>query len=145
MRYQYLGKKLVVITEKNSNMKLSLPKEQPRPKEVASLPLIPLVEDDSGQEKMSFKLFTDPTNEASPKVTFPMFILTGGESPHEHLVWQENLDKVIIGLNLDNPVKKQNTILQLIHGASMTSYIKGKKDSVETLWAVQCEAATHAV
>ena len=94
---------------------------------------------------MSFKLFTDPANEASPKVTFPMFILTGGESLREHLVWRENLEKVMVGLNLDNPTKKQNTILQLVRGAAMTSYIKGQKTSVDTLWEVQREAAAQAV
>ncbi len=138
-------KKLFVITKFFSNMKLSLPKEDTRPKEVASLPLIPLVEDEAGRAKMSFKLFTDPANEASPKVTFPMFILTGGESLREHLVWRENLEKVISGLNLDTPTKKQNTILQLVRGASMTSFIKGQKTSVDTLWAVQREAAAQAV
>jgi len=104
-----------------------------------------LVEDESGRAKMSFKLFTDPANEASPKVTFPMFILTGGESLREHLVWRENLEKVISGLNLDTPTKKQNTILQLVRGSSMTSFIKGQKTSVDTLWAVQREAAAQAV
>jgi len=126
-------------------MKNVLPKEDTCPKEIASLPLIPLVEDETGRAKMSFKLFTDPANEASPKVTFPMFILTGGESLREHLVWRENLEKVISGLNLDTPLKKQNTILQLVRGASMTSYIKGQKTSVDTLWAVQREIAAQAV
>jgi len=128
-----------------SNMKLSFAKEDTRVKEVASLPLIPLVEDEAGHAKMSFKLFTDPANDASPKVTFPMFILTGGESLREHLVWHENLEKVIVGLNLDTPTKKQNMILQLVRGASMTSFIKGQKTSVDTLWAIQREAAAQAV
>jgi len=122
-------------------MKLSFAKEDTRVKEVASLPLIPLVEDEAGRAKMSFKLFTDPANDASPKVTFPMFILTGGESLREHLVWHENLEKVNVSLNLNTLTKKQNTILQLIHGASITSFIKGQKTPVDILWAVQCKAA----
>jgi hypothetical protein len=105
-----------------SNMKLSLPKEETCPKELASLPLIPSVEDEAGRAKMSFKLFTDPANEASPKVTFPMFILTGGESLREHLVWRENLEKVMVGLNLDNPraVPAKSDIFYMGEGASTT-------------------------
>jgi len=84
--------------------------ESTRVREVASLPLIPLVESDVGRTKMSFKLLTDPTHEASPKVTFVMFALSGGESLREHLVWRENMDKVIKGLNLDTPIKKITAI-----------------------------------
>ena len=74
-----------------------------------------------------------------------MFVLTGGESLREHLVWRENLEKVIKGLNLDTPIKKDGTISQLVVGAALTSYQKGIKDSLETLWAMQREEATQAV
>ena len=126
-------------------MKVVVPRDFPRARETAALPLIPAVEDDTGRAKMSFKLYTDPTNEASPKVTVTMFVLTGGESLREHLVWRENLEKVIRGLNLDTPIKKDNTISQLVVGAASTSYQKGIKDSLESLWAVQREEAAQAV
>jgi len=116
-----------------------------RAREVASLPLIPLVESHVGRKKMSFKLLTDPTNEASPKVTFVMFALSGGESLREHLVWRENMDKVIKGLNLDTPTKKITAIEQLVNGSPLTSFRKGQKDSLETLWMVERERAAHAV
>jgi len=114
-------------------------------REVDSLPLIPLIESDVGLTKMSFKLFTDPTNEASPKVTFVMFALSGGESLREHLVWRENMDKVIKGLNLDTPIKKVMAIEQLVDGSSLTSFQKGQKDSLKTLWMVDRERAAQAV
>ena len=126
-------------------MKVTVPRDFPRARETAALSLIPGVEDDTGRAKMSFKLYTDPTNEASPKVTVTMFVLTGGESLREHLVWRENLEKVIRGLNLDTPMKKDNTISQLVVGAASTSYQKGMKDSLESLWAVQREEAAQVV
>ena len=91
-------------------MKVIVPKDFPRVRETAALPLIPAVEDDTGCSKMSFKLYKDPANEASPKVTVTMFVLTGGESLREHLLWRENLEKVIRGLYLDTPLKKDGTI-----------------------------------
>ena len=124
---------------------MSYPTDPARVREVNSLPLIPLVESDVGRTKMSFKLFTDPTNEASPKVTFVMFALTGGESLREHLVWRENMDKVMRGLNLDTPTKKITAIEQLVHGAPLTSFRKGQKDSNETQWMVERERAAQAV
>jgi len=126
-------------------MKVVVPREFPRVRETAALPLIPAVEDETGRRKMSFKLYTDPANEASPKVTVTMFVLTGGESLREHLVWRENLDKVIRGLNLDTPLKKDGTISQLVVGAASTSYQKGIKDSLDSLWSVQQEEAAQAV
>jgi len=124
---------------------MSSTKESTRVREVASLPLIQLVESDIRCMKMSFKLLTDPTNEASPKVTFVMFALSGGESLWEHLVWREKMDKVINGLNLDTPIKKITAIKQLVHGAPLTSFRKGQKDSLETFWMVDRERATQAV
>jgi len=126
-------------------MKVTVPREFPRVRETAALPLIPVVEDETGRRKMSFKLYTDPANKASPKVTVTMFVLTGGESLRELLVWRENLDKVIRGLNLDTPLKKDGTISQLVVGAASTSYQKGIKDSLDSLWAVQREEAAQAV
>ena len=133
------------IIPANIKMKVIVPKEFPRAREIAALPLIPAVEDDTGRNKVSFKLYTDTANEASPKVTVTMFVLTGGESLREHLVWRENLDKVIRGLNLDTPLKKDGTISQLVVGAASTSYQKGIKDSLNSLWAVQREEAAQAV
>jgi len=126
-------------------MKVIVPKEFPRAREIAPLPLIPAVEDDTGHSKMIFKLCTDPANEASPKVTATMFVLTGGESLREHLVWRESLEKVIRGLNLDTPLKKDGTSSQLVAGAASTSYQKGIKDSLDSLWPVQREEAVQAV
>jgi hypothetical protein len=138
-------KKFCIILQADIKMKVSVPKDFPRARETAALPLIPGLQDDTGRAKMSFKLYTDPANEASPKVTVTMFVLTGGESLHEHLVWRENLEKVMRGLNLDTPTKKDNTISQLVVGAASTSYQKGLKDSLETLWTAQREEAAQAV
>jgi len=135
-RYVSKQEKKISVIPADIKMKVIVPREFPRVRETAALPLIPAVEDDTGRSKMSFKLYTDPANEASPKVTVTMFVLTGGESLREHLVWRENLDKVIRGLNLDTPLKKDGTISQLVIGAASTSYQKGIKDSLNSLWAV---------
>jgi len=68
-----------------------------------------------------------------------MFDLSGGESLREHLVWRKNMDKVIKGLTLNTPIKKITAIEQLVYGTSLTSFRKGQKDSLETLWMVKRE------
>jgi len=128
-------------------MKVILPKSERSPPTVGqpALSLIPAVEDDTGRSKMSFKLFTDPTNPESPKFAFTMCVLTGAESLHEHLTWKENVDKIIAGLNLDTPSKKNTSITQLVTGSALTSYQKGIKDSIASLWEVEREAAAQAI
>jgi len=57
------------------------------------------------------------------------------------LVWRENLDKVFAGLNLNMPATMNYTILQLVMGASLTSYHNGIKESLDTLWEANRKAA----
>jgi len=128
-------------------MKVVLPKSERLPPTIGqpALSLIPAVQDDTGRSKMSFKLFTDPTNPESPKFAFTMCVLTGAESLREHLTWKENVDKIIAGLNLDTPSKKNTSITQLVTGSALTSYQKGIKDSIASLWEVEREAAAQAI
>ena len=116
-------------------MKVVLPKSEFLPPTIGqpALSLIPVVEDDTGRSKMSFKLFTDPTNPESPKFAFTMCVLTGAEYLREHLTWKENVDKIIAGLNLDTPSKKNTSITQLVTGSALTSYQKVIKDSIAFL------------
>jgi len=128
-------------------MKVILPKSErllPAVGEPA-LSLIPAVEDDTGRSKTSFNLFTDPANVESTKFAFSMFVLTGAESLREHLTWRENMDKIIAGLNLDTPSKKNTSFTQLAIGSALTSYQKGIKDSIASLWEVEQEAAAQAM
>ena len=128
-------------------MKVVLPKSERSAPTVGqpALSLVPAVEDDTGRTKMSFKLFTDPANVESPKFAFSMCVLTGAESLREHLTWKENVDKIIAGLNLDTPSKKNTSITQLVTGSALTSYQKGIKDSIASLWEVEREAAAQAI
>jgi len=107
--------------------------------------LVPVVEDDTGRTKMSFKLFTDPANVDSPKMVCTMFVLTGTEYLHDHLIWRENITKVFTGLNLDTPDKKNNSILQLLDDSALTSYYKGIKDSTDMFWEMKIATAAQAV
>jgi len=120
--------------------------ERPQPLQgEAALPLVPVVEDDTGRTKMSFKLFTNPANVDSPKMVCTMFVLTGTESLRDHLIWHENITKVFTGLNLDTPEKKNSSILQLLDNSALTSYYKGIKDSTDMLWEMERATAAQAV
>jgi len=107
-------------------MKVSVPKEFGNTNKKPVLPLLPEPIKSIKKEDMTVvNLCSDPSDHASTQVKFSFKGLDGvHETPREILEWRRNVDRALIGLDLNNNgLSSHNMCKQFMRGSAWSSFI----------------------
>jgi hypothetical protein len=87
------------------------------------LPLVPFDHKAPAQDEcQEFTLKADPTNPDSAKYKFQMRILKGSEDARGILTWADDIQRVISGLGITNPIPAYTLYTQCMHGTALSTF-----------------------
>ena len=123
-------------------MKVSLPKDGVKKREVPPLPLKPEeVTEDNELKLAKFKLRTNPTDPDSPTYSFTIVKLDGSESLRQALKFYQSIGKIIHGLNITNALNKLTIIKELLTGQALQQFNDGYMKRLTAQYDILKEAA----
>ena len=123
-------------------MKVSLPKDGVKKREVPPLPLKPEeVTEDNELKLAKFKLRTNPTDPDSPTYSFTIVKLDGSESLRQFLKFYQSIGKITHGLNITNALNKMTIIKELLTGQALQQFNDGYMKRLTAQYDIMKEAA----
>ena len=107
------------------------------------LPLIPEKVEALDDQKVIFKLLSNPADANSTKYSFSVNLLNGGESLRTAISLHRNLLKVLAGLALVDGESQAAICRQLLKGQALSCFDAAFADSRAEAWEVAREAARN--
>ena len=106
------------------------------------LPLIPTAATERTKDNsVQLELMTDPANAAaSPKYKMMVFVLNGDEDIRTVITWQQDLKKVLHGLNITQPLNMIHMTESLLKGTALMLF----RNACTALMTARHEAAAVA-
>ena len=98
-------------------------------RQVQNAPILSLLDEEVDEEDKtklrSFKLYTDPDNENSPKFLLNITVLDENASVRAAIKWRTAISKILAGLNVTDGAAKHPIIQELASGAPLQAYNTG--------------------
>ena len=105
------------------------------------LPLIPEMDPNQDEQMLSFKLYSNPTDTTSTKLTFAVRMLNGSENCRSAIQFWRDVQKLFIGMNVTDGLPQYQLVRQLLKGQALTTFESSLRTLVELEWNILREAA----
>jgi hypothetical protein len=121
-------------------MKVSLPNNNGKKKELPPLPLEPNEDVEANEMKLAkFKLRTDPSKTDSTVYSFTLVKLDGSETLRMGLDFYVKSQKVMVGLDITDIDKQLTMYRELMTGQALQQFNKGVDEYSKVMWAKERE------
>ena len=105
------------------------------------LPLIPETDPNQDQQMLSFKLYSDPTDNTSMKLMFAVRMLNGSENCRSAIQFWRDVQKLFIGMNVADGLPQYQLVRQLLKGQALTTFETSLRNLIDFEWNILREAA----
>jgi hypothetical protein len=121
-------------------MKVALPNNNGKKKELPPLPLEPNEDVEANEMKLAkFKLRTDPSKTDSTVYSFTLVKLDGSETLRMGLDFYVKSQKVMVGLDITDIDKQLTMYRELMTGQALQQFNKGVDEYSKVMWAKERE------
>ena len=96
------------------------------------LPLIPETDPNQDEQMLSFKLYSNPTDTTSPKVTFIVRMLKGSEGVCSSIQFWMDIQKLFTGMNVMTGSHQLQLVNQLLKGQALTVFQMSMAEAINT-------------
>ena len=119
-------------------------------KQLRDKPILPLIDDEDGVEiddsrSTTFKLRTVPAEANSAKYAYKVPIIDGSATPRQVIKWAQRVNKVFVGLAMDDHANRYNLITELTSGTAKSAFTTNADANKLERWTTLRQTAYDGV